>query len=133
MLLDGVNHIAIISNDVGELGEFHRKVFDAQVGPPRNHGPGETMMNIRIAPGAELNVFVIDGNTEARRQTPRWGRGRIDHLGLAAASRPAFKTIRNRLIESGAGDGRINGFGSVPSMFYRDPDGFEGELPIPKE
>lgn len=100
MLLDGVNHIAIISNDVGKLGEFYRKVFDAQVGPTRNHGPGETMTNIRIGPGTELNVFVIDGNAEARRQTPMWGRGRIDHLGLAAASRPAFETIRNRLIAS---------------------------------
>lgn len=133
MLLDGVNHIAIISSDVGKLGEFYRKVFDAQVGPTRNHGPGETMTNIRIGPGTELNVFVIDGNAEARRQTPMWGRGRIDHLGLAAASRPAFETIRNRLIESGAGDGRINDFGSVLSMFFRDPDGLEGEVLIPKE
>ena len=133
MLLDGVNHIAVISNDVGALGEFYRKVFDAHVGPTHNHGPGETMTNIRIGPGTELNVFVIDGNTEAQRQTPMWGRGRIDHLGLAAASRQAFDTIRDRLIETGAGDGKVNDFGSVLSMFFRDPDGLEGEVLIPKE
>lgn len=133
MLLDGINHVALISSDARRMGNFYRDVFDAQVGPTRNHGPGETMTNIRIGPGTELNVFVIDGNTEAHRQTPMWGRGRIDHLGLSASSRTAFETIRTRLIEYGAGDGRINDFGSVLSMFFRDPDGLEGEVLIPKE
>lgn len=130
MLLKGINHIAVISNDVAALGDFYRKVFDAQVGPTRDHGPGETMTNIRIGPGTELNVFVIEGNAEAQRQTPMWGRGRIDHLGLAASSREAFDTIRDRLIESGAGDGKVNDFGTAFSMFFRDPDGLEGEVLI---
>lgn len=130
MLLNGINHIAVISNDAVTLGDFYRKVFDAQVGPTRDHGPGETMTNIRIGPGTELNVFVIEGNTEALRQTPMWGRGRIDHLGLAASSREAFDTIRDRLIESGAADGKVNDFGSMLSMFFRDPDGLEGEILI---
>ena len=47
------------------------------------------MTNIRIGPGTELNVFVIEGSTEAQRQSPMWGRGRIDHLGFAASSREA--------------------------------------------
>lgn len=51
---------------------------------------------IRIGPSTELNAFVIDGNTEADRQTPMWGRGRIDHFGLAAASPEAFEAIRNQ-------------------------------------
>lgn len=33
MLLDGINHIAIISNDVEKLGAFYRTVLDADVGP----------------------------------------------------------------------------------------------------
>jgi hypothetical protein len=86
MLLDGVNHIAWISRDVDRLGRFYERVFDAVVGPTRPHGPGETMTVIDIGPATQLNVFVIDGNTEADRQTPMWGRGRIDHVGLAAAS-----------------------------------------------
>jgi len=28
-----------------------------------------------IGPSTQLNVFVIEGNTEADRQTPMWGRG----------------------------------------------------------
>ena len=75
---------------------------------------------------------MIEGNTEADRQTPMWGRGRIDHFGLQAASPEAFATIRQRLIDHGASDGTINDFGAVNSIFFRDPDGLEGEVLINK-
>jgi catechol 2,3-dioxygenase-like lactoylglutathione lyase family enzyme len=132
MLLDGVNHIAWISGDVDRLGRFYERVFDAVVGPTRPHGPGETMTVIDIGPATQLNVFVIDGNTEADRQTPMWGRGRIDHVGLAAASPEAFEVIRGRLIDTGASDGTVSDFGGALSIFFRDPDGLEGEVLLPK-
>jgi catechol 2,3-dioxygenase-like lactoylglutathione lyase family enzyme len=132
MLLDGVNHIAWISNDVARLGHFYERVFEAVIGPTRSHGPGETMTVIDIGPATQLNVFVIDGNTEADRQTPMWGRGRIDHIGLAAASPEAFEVIRERLVESGASDGTVNDFGGAFSIFFRDPDGLEGEVLLGK-
>jgi catechol 2,3-dioxygenase-like lactoylglutathione lyase family enzyme len=132
MLLDGVNHIAWISGDVDRLGRFYQRVFDAVVGPTRPHGPGETMTVIDIGPATQLNVFVIDGNTEADRQTPMWGRGRIDHVGLAAASPEAFEVIRGRLIDTGASDGTVSDFGGALSIFFRDPDGLEGEVLLPK-
>ena len=47
-----------------------------------------------------------------------WGSGHIDHLGLQAAS---------------AGDGAVNDFGAARSIFFTDPDGLEGEVPVPKE
>lgn len=133
MLLGGINHIALISKDAAKLGEFYRKVFDAEIGPTRGHGPGETMTNIKIGPTTELNAFVISGNTETERQTPMWGRGRLDHFGLAAASPEAFETIRARLVEAGASDGTVNDFGAVLSLFFRDPDGLEGEVLIAKK
>ena len=132
MLLDGVNHVAWISKDAARLGEFYEQVFDAVVGPTREHGPGETMTVISIGPSTELNVFVIEGNDQANRQTPMWGRGRIDHVGLAAASKDAFDTVRARLIEAGASDGTVTDFGSAYSIFFRDPDGLEGEVLFPK-
>jgi catechol 2,3-dioxygenase-like lactoylglutathione lyase family enzyme len=134
VLLDGVNHIAWLSKDVARLGRFYQEVFDAEVGPTRPHGqrPGETMTVIRIGPHTELNIFVIEGNTEADRQTPMWGRGRIDHDGLAAASPEAFDQIRQRLVAQGAGDGTVNDFGSAYSTFFRDPDGLECEVLLPK-
>ncbi|HET9254332.1 MAG TPA: VOC family protein [Pseudonocardiaceae bacterium] len=132
MLLDGVNHLAWISKDVGRLGRFYTEVFDAVVGETREHGPGETMTVIDIGPATQLNIFVIEGNAEADRQTPMWGRGRIDHFGLAAASPEAFETIRDRLITTGASDGTITDFGAALSIFFRDPDGLEGEVLLAK-
>jgi catechol 2,3-dioxygenase-like lactoylglutathione lyase family enzyme len=134
MLLNGVNHIAVISNDAERLGHFYAAVFGADVGPTRAHGdgPAETMTNIRIGPHTELNVFVIDGNHEAQHQTPMWGRGRIDHIGLQASSPEAFTTVRDRLVAAGASDGEVNDFGDVRSLFFRDPDGLEGEVLIAK-
>ena len=134
MLLDGINHIAWISKDVARLGRFYAEVFDADVGPTRPHGQDgkETMTIIRIGTHTALNIFVIEGNTEADRQTPMWGRGRIDHFGLQAASPEAFATIRQRLIDKGASDGTVNDFGTVHSIFFRDPDGLEGEVLIDK-
>lgn len=135
MLLDGINHIAWVSKDAARLGRFYAEVFDADVGPTRSHGQegNETMTIIRVGPHTELNILVIDGNTEAERQTPMWGRGRIDHFGLQAASPEAFATIRQRLIDKGASDGTVNDFGAVHSIFFRDPDGLEGEVLITKE
>ncbi|GAA2544836.1 VOC family protein [Pseudonocardia hydrocarbonoxydans] len=135
MLLDGVNHIAWISKDVARLGAFYAAVFDAEVGPTRPHGdePGETMTIIRIGPRTELNIVTIEGNTEPDRQTPMWGRGRIDHVGLGAADPAAFEEIRRRLVEAGASDGHVNDFGGALSLFFRDPDGLEGEVLLPKD
>jgi catechol 2,3-dioxygenase-like lactoylglutathione lyase family enzyme len=133
VLLDGINHIALLSNDVQRLGEFYSTVFDADVGPTRPHGQDgeETMTNIRIGPHTVLNVFVIPGNDQAAHQTPMWGRGRIDHIGLQASSPAAFATICDRLVAAGASDGHVNDFGTTRSLFFRDPDGLEGEVLLP--
>jgi hypothetical protein len=90
VLLDGVNHIAWISKDAERLKAFYARVFDADVGPTRAHGdkPGETMTVISIGPHTELNIVTIEGNTEPQRQTPMWGRGRIDHFGLPRRTPP---------------------------------------------
>jgi catechol 2,3-dioxygenase-like lactoylglutathione lyase family enzyme len=134
VLLDGINHLAVISKDIDQLRAFYAEVFEAEVGPTEPHGDvgDETMTTIRIGPHTELNVFTIEGNPEPDRQRPMWGRGRLDHFGLQAASAASFETIRQRLMDRGASDGNVNDFGSVRSLFFRDPDGLEGEVLIPK-
>jgi catechol 2,3-dioxygenase-like lactoylglutathione lyase family enzyme len=70
----------------------------------------------------------VDGNTEALRQVPMFGRGRIDHLALEAESLDAFETIRDRLMARGAADDFVTDFGPSLSVFFRDPDGLECEV-----
>jgi catechol 2,3-dioxygenase-like lactoylglutathione lyase family enzyme len=106
MLLNGVNHVAIVTKDTDRLVAFYRAVFEADVAG-RQGFEGFWLTFIRIGETAELNVFEIEGNTEADRQT------------------------RDRLIARGASDQFVTDFGPVLSIFFRDPDGLEGEVCVP--
>ncbi len=132
MLLKGLNHVAVITNDATRLNVFYLEVFGAEVvrdGPePLESGPGPRLSIIQIGDWAELNVFEIEGNTEADRQTPMFGRGRLDHLALQAATIEAFEEIRARLMARGAADDFVTDFGPMLSLFFRDPDGLESEV-----
>lgn len=128
MLLDGVNHVAVLTADTERLHAFYRDVFDATLGPDIHIEDGGRLSFIDIGDGRELNVFEMSGNTEAQRQTPMFGRGRLDHIGLQAASIEAFDTIRERLIARGSTDGFVTDFGPVLSVFFRDPEGLEAEV-----
>jgi len=126
--LNGVNHVAILTSDSERLHAFYREVFDATVSRDASEGEGARLSFVDIGPFTELNVFEITGNSEAERQTPMFGRGRIDHLGLQAASLDAFEEIRRRLIQRGSTDGFVTDFGPILSLFFRDPDGLEAEV-----
>ena len=128
MLLDGVNHVAVLTRDTQRLSRFYTDVFDAPPARTIEQQPGFKLSLIDIGIGRELNVFEIDGNDEADRQTPMFGRGRLDHVGLQAVSLEAFEEIRRRLMARGAADDFVTDFGAVLSMFFVDPDGLEGEV-----
>ncbi|MGI9615319.1 MAG: VOC family protein [Acidimicrobiales bacterium] len=129
MLLQGIDHVATITNDGDRLKQFYVEVFDATIerdGPEFPGGP--RMIIINLASGTELNVFEIEGNSQADNQTPMFGRGRIDHVGLHAADLDSFSRIRDRLIAAGASDRVVTQFGRKLSIFFRDPDQMEGEV-----
>lgn len=132
MLLDGFNHVAILTKDSDRLHNFYEEVFDATVHRDRlddpDAGEGMRLSIIFVGPHSELNVFQIPGNTEADHQVPIFGRGRIDHLALHAESLEAFETIRERLMARGAADDFVTDFGPILSVFFHDPDGLECEV-----
>ena len=131
MLLDGVNHVAILTADTERLHAFYRDVFEATVSRDAAVGEGMRLSFVDVGPSTELNVFQVEGNDQAIRETSMFGRGRIDHMGLQAASVEAFDVIRERLVACGASDGFVTDFGPVLSVFFRDPDGLEGEVCVP--
>ncbi len=131
MLLNGFNHVAVLTSDTERLQAFYTDIFDAVVlrdGPESDDHPDVRMTVIHVGPQSELNVFEVKGNHEAERQTPMFGRGRLDHLALQAASLEAFETIRERLMARGAADDFVTDFGPILSVFFRDPDGLECEV-----
>ncbi len=129
MLLDGINHVAVLTKDTGRFVAFYAEVFDAAV-MGEDTPPFGKLTFVDIGGGRELNVFEIDGNPEADRQVPMFGRGRLDHLAFQAASVDAFDEIRRRLMAKGATDGFVTDFGTIYSLFFRDPDGLECEVAV---
>jgi len=93
MLLAGLNHMGVLTNDTNRLHAFYSKVFDATVFHDFRDG-GMHLPLVDLGPATQLNVLEIKGNTEADRQSPMFGRGRIDHIGLETASQESFDEIR---------------------------------------
>ena len=127
MLLDGVNHVAVITEDTDRLAAFYEDVFDAERGPSAPTPPDMRLTFLHIGPHTELNVFQLDGTSQPD-PTKAFERGRLDHFGLQAASKEAFDEIRRRLMVRGATDGFVTDFGPYLSVFFRDPDGLECEV-----
>ena len=130
MLLSGIQHVALLSADTDRLVDFYASVFDATSSTLQQQD-GFRVTAIWIGPTAELNVFEIDGNAEHERQVPMFGRGRLDHMALQAASIETFEEIRSRLLARDATDGFVTDFGPILSIFFRDPDGLECEVAVP--
>jgi len=131
MLLHGVNHIATLTADTDRLRAFYEEIFEAKVVSDMKEapeGPGVRLSMVDIGDDTMLNVFEIVGNTEAGRQVPMFERGRIDHIGLRAKDLASFEEIRSRLMRRGAADAFVTDFGPEFSVFFRDPDGLEGEV-----
>jgi catechol 2,3-dioxygenase-like lactoylglutathione lyase family enzyme len=129
MLTDGIDHVATLTADSDRLQQFLIDVFEATVefdGPEYPGGPRMTVIN--IGPHTELNVFQVDDNEEASKQTPMFGRGRLDHIGYQAPTIEVFEEIRRRLMDGGATDGVVTDFGRKLSLFFRDPDAMECEV-----
>jgi catechol 2,3-dioxygenase-like lactoylglutathione lyase family enzyme len=127
MLLDGFNHVAVLTRDTERFVRFYGEVFGAEV-IGTQEAPMGRLTFVRIGPHTEFNLFEVDGNVEAERQTPMFGRGRLDHFGLQAASIEDFEEIRQRLRDRRAADDFVTDFGPVLSLFFRDPDGLECEV-----
>lgn len=127
MLLSGINHVAVLTGDTERFLEFYEGVFDATHEVLQERDDFRLTL-VWIGPTAELNVFELASNTEHERQVPMFGRGRLDHLALEAASIESFEEIRRRLLERQATDGFVTDFGHILSLFFRDPDGLEAEV-----
>ena len=127
VLLSGINHVAVLTGDTERFLEFYEGVFGAthEVLQDRD---GFRVTVVWIGPTAELNVFELAGNVEHERQVPMFGRGRLDHLALEAATIETFDEIRDRLLARDATDGFVTDFGHILSLFFRDPDGLEAEV-----
>jgi catechol 2,3-dioxygenase-like lactoylglutathione lyase family enzyme len=127
MLLDGINHVAVITDDTDRFVHFYETVFDATVSW-REEVPFGRLTMVDVGPHTELNVFEINEGAPDLARGSMFSHGPIDHIALQAADRDAFVEIRRRLVECGATDGFVTDFGRAHSVWFKDPDGLEGEV-----
>ena len=126
MLVDGIHHVAVLTDDTDRFVRFYSEVFGATVSHEETVPFGRLTM-VDVGPNTELNVFEVhDGQPLPRGSM--FGHGPIDHVGLLAPDRESFVEIRRRLMERGANDGFVTDFGRAHSVWFTDPDGLEGEV-----
>ena len=92
MLLAGVNHVAVITDDTERFVEFYRGVFDATVSHREQIGPG-TLTIVDIGPRTELNVFEVPPTPP-----PTWSAARCSDTdrSITSGCRPPTGTHSSR-------------------------------------
>ena len=122
-MLDGFNHVAILTADLGRLESFYRDVFEVDDVQRMEHR-GLRHSLVRVGPSAVLHAFEQDAPAPA----PIFERGRVDHLALNVDEHDEFERLRRRLVDVGASTGDVTDFGALLSVTFEDPDGLFCEL-----
>jgi catechol 2,3-dioxygenase-like lactoylglutathione lyase family enzyme len=126
-LLDGIHHLTTLTADLDRLVAFYRRVFDARVTLDLEE-EGLRHAFIELGPGTVLHPFQVPGVEVPQGPLPMFGRGRLDHFALRAASEEAFRELRRRVVAEGAADGEVIDMGSLLNFGFTDPDGASHEV-----
>ena len=125
-LLAGINHVATVTADLERLENFYERAFGAAV--VRRWEGRERHSMIRLGPTTVLHAFERGDSPYFGSGLATFHRGRLDHMGINAASREAFNLLRERLVRLEASDGSVTEFPMISSVRFVDPDGMEVEL-----
>ena len=119
-LLNDIHHLTFITADMDRLIGFYERIFDARVTVDLEE-EGLRHAFIEVGPHTVLHPFQVPG-VEPPGPEPMFKRGRLDHFALQAASEPAFREVRRRLVAERASDGAVTDMGSLLLLSFIDPD-----------
>jgi catechol 2,3-dioxygenase-like lactoylglutathione lyase family enzyme len=128
-LLAGVNHVAVLTNDLDRFISFYSEVFDIDVVFTEST-PAFRHAIVRTGPSSWLHPAEIVGNTNGTALPAMFGRGHLDHIALTASSYDTFTVIRERLMARHASRGDVDDLGAFHSIWFEDPDGMRGEIVV---
>ncbi len=128
-LTRGLNHIAVLTDDLDRFVEFYTDVFDLEVAFTETT-PAFRHAILRTGADSWLHPVEVFGNEHGAASPAMFHRGHLDHLALTADSPAAFGVLRDRLAERAATDGTIEDVGAFHSLWFTDPDGMRGELTL---
>lgn len=128
-LVAGVNHVAVLTDDLDRFVGFYTGVFDLEVVFTEST-PAFRHAILRAGPDSWLHPVEVTGNPHGAALPTMFERGHLDHLSLTAASPESFDVLRGRLVARGACDGSVDDLGPFHSVWFEDPDGMRGELTL---
>jgi len=128
-LIAGVNHIAVLTDDLDRFVEFYAGVFGLDV-VFEETTPMFRHAILRTGEQSWLHPAEVIGNPHGAALPTMFARGHLDHLALTAASNEAFEALRRRLVERAACDGAVEDLGAFHSLWFEDPDGMRVELVV---
>jgi catechol 2,3-dioxygenase-like lactoylglutathione lyase family enzyme len=125
--LVGFHHVGMLTTDLDRLLDFYRTVFDAA---PVFYSTQDGVRSalIEVGGGGFLHAFEVPEGGIPLAGRPKYHRGQLDHIALAAPTQGVFRSLRRGAMEAGASDGRVRDFGAAWGLKFRDPDGMEGDL-----
>jgi catechol 2,3-dioxygenase-like lactoylglutathione lyase family enzyme len=128
-LLTGVNHVAVLTDDLDRFVDFYTSVFELEV-VFTEATPAFRHAILRTGPDSWLHPAEVSGNPHGAAVPAMFQRGHLDHLAVGAASEEAFAVLRQRLMERGACDHSVDDLGAFRSLWFEDPDGMRVELTV---
>lgn len=128
-MLTGVNHIAVLTQDLDRFVAFYRDVFELDV-VFEEATPAFRHAILRTGPTSWLHPAELADNPHGTASAAMFDRGHLDHLALSSRDRASFTAARERLVARGATDGTIEDLGAFHSIWFTDPDGMRVELVV---
>jgi catechol 2,3-dioxygenase-like lactoylglutathione lyase family enzyme len=126
-LLTGINHVAIMTEDLDRFTAFYTDVLEASVVFEETN-PQFRHAILAVGGTSVLHPVQMAESKHARASSTMMDRGHLDHLALDVPSREAFDEVRRRLVGRGASDGAITDLGPKLSFWFVDPDGMHIEV-----
>ena len=126
-LVTGINHVAVLTQDLERFLAFYREVFEMQL-LFEETTPAFRHAILRSGPTSWLHPASLSDNPHGAALPQMFQRGHLDHLALTASSPQAFDVARERLVARGASTGAVEDLGAFHAVWFRDPDGMQGEL-----
>jgi catechol 2,3-dioxygenase-like lactoylglutathione lyase family enzyme len=126
-LVSGLNHVAVMTDDLDRVATFYVDVFDAElIETPAP--PGSRATTVRLSATAGLTFLEVTGNPHGAGSTEMLGRGHLDHVALEAPGGAELEEVRRRLVAKRASTGEVNDYGAMVSVYFVDPDGMGCEI-----
>jgi catechol 2,3-dioxygenase-like lactoylglutathione lyase family enzyme len=125
-LVSGVNHVAVLTDDLDRFVAFYCDVFELEVAFSETT-PAFRHAILRAGESSWLHPAEFSAGAHGEGLPEMFRRGHLDHLALTVSTPDAFTALRTRLMDVGASSGSIEDLGAFHSLWFEDPDGMHGE------